>query len=156
MCDSENPKRPEGALPELANLHTDGSWLGPSLLVRGEISGAEDLLIDGAVEGAVRLNDRKLTIGPAARLKADITAGDVLVKGNVKGNVSAKGWIEIGNEASITGDLRTRRILIASGASFKGSLEIQRNAEKAFDENALGATRSAPARVRAAAGAANA
>lgn|SRR5690348_8367377 len=151
MCDSENPNRPEGAQPELANLHTDGSWLGPSLLVKGEISGAEDLLIDDAVEGVVRLNDRKLTVGPAARLKANITAGDVLVKGNVKGNVSAKGRIEIGNEAPVTGDLRTRRIFISSGASFKGSLEVERNAEKASDANALGATRPAPAKVRAAA-----
>jgi cytoskeletal protein CcmA (bactofilin family) len=121
------------------------------LLVKGEISGAEDLLIDGAVEGVVRLNERKLTIGPAARLTANITAGDVLVKGNVKGNVSAKGRIEIGNEASVTGDLRTRRVFIASGAWFKGLLEIERNPEKATDENALGTTNSAPAKVRAAA-----
>lgn len=151
MCDSKNPKRPEVAHPELADLHTDDSWLGPSLLVEGEIYGAEDLLIDGPVEGVVRLNDRKLTVGPAARLMANITAGDVLVKRNVKGNVSAKGRIEIGNEAPATGDLRTRRICISSGARFKGSLEVERNAEKASDANALGATRSAPAKVRAAA-----
>jgi len=98
--------------------------------VKGEISGAEDLLIDGSVEGVVRLSEGQLTIGPAARLTASITARDVLVRGNVKGNVCAKGRIEIGNEASVTGDLRMRQVFIESGAWFKGSLEVEKSTVK--------------------------
>jgi len=119
--------------------------------VKGEISGAEDLLIDGSVEGVVRLSEGQLTIGPAARLTASITAGDVLVRGNVKGNVCAKGRIEIGNQASVTGDLRTRQVFIESGAWFKGSLEIEKSTEKATGENTLCEAKSAPAKLTAAA-----
>lgn len=151
MGDTNNPNRLEGVKPELRNWQANSSWLGPTLMVKGEICGAEDLLIDGSVEGAVRLSERKLTIGPAARLTADITAGDVLVKGNVKGNVCAKGRIEIGNEGSVTGDLRTRQVLIESGAWFKGSLEIQQSTEKATDENAVCEVTSAAPKVGAAA-----
>src|SRR5258705_4551686 len=126
MWGIKTPNRLGSAKPELRNLQANSSWLGPSLLVKGEISGAEDLLIDGSVEGVVRLSEGQLTIGPAARLSASITAGDVLVRGNVKGNVCAKGRIEIGNEASVTGDLRTRQVFIESGAWFKGDRKSTR------------------------------
>ena len=151
MWDIKNPNRLEIAKSELRSLQANSSWLGPSLLVKGEISGAEDLLIDGSVEGVVRLSEGQLTIGPAARLTASITAGDVLVRGNVKGNVCAKGRIEIGNEASVTGDLRTRQVFIESGAWFKGSLEIEKSTEKATGENTLCEAKSAASKVRAAA-----
>jgi cytoskeletal protein CcmA (bactofilin family) len=75
----------------------------------------------------------------------------VLVRGNVKGNVCAKGRIEIWNEASVTGDLRMRQVFIESGAWFKGSLEVEKSTEKATGENTLCEAKSAPAKVRAAA-----
>src|SRR5258708_32654900 len=83
MWGIKNPNRLESAKPELRNLKANSSWLGPSLLVKGEISGAEDLLIDGSVEGVVRLSEGQLNIGPAARLSDSITARAVLVRGNM-------------------------------------------------------------------------
>jgi cytoskeletal protein CcmA (bactofilin family) len=105
--------------------------LGPSLHVKGEISGSEDLLIEGSLEGIVQLDERKLTIGTAAKVTADIIAGEVVVSGIVKGNVRAKNRIEIKRDGSITGDLITAQIMIEDGAYFKGSIEIDRSAEKA-------------------------
>jgi Polymer-forming cytoskeletal/Aminoacyl-tRNA editing domain len=67
------------------------SRLGSSLHVKGEISGNEDIDIDGAVEGLVQIDERKLTVGATAKLPADIIAGEVIVYGSVKGNVRGKG-----------------------------------------------------------------
>ena len=69
--------------------------LGASLHVKGEITGNEDLHIDGSVEGLVQLEDRKLTVGASARLTADVIAREVVVYGNVKGNLRARDRIEI-------------------------------------------------------------
>lgn len=124
------------------------SRLGPSLHVKGEISGSEALFIDGTVEGIVRLNEGKLMIGPAAIVKADITAGEVVVRGNLKGNIFARGRIEVRNDGSVTGDLTTPQVFIEEGALFKGSIEIEKATEKKI---ALSEKESGPAKVTAAA-----
>ena len=103
--------------------------LGSSLYVKGEISGNEDLHIDGTVEGLVHLDDRKLTVGATAKLTADVIAGEVIVYGSVKGNVYGKGKIEIKKDGSVNGDLTTAQIIIEDGACFKGSIEIVRKVD---------------------------
>jgi cytoskeletal protein CcmA (bactofilin family) len=100
--------------------------LGASLHVKGEITGNEDLAIDGTVEGLVHLEDRKLTIGASARVTADVIAREVVVYGNVKGNLRARDRIEIKKDGSVVGDLTTARIMIEDGAYFKGSIEIDK------------------------------
>src|ERR1700752_132359 len=100
--------------------------LGASLHVKGEISGNEDLHIDGRVEGLVQLEDRKLTVGASAKLTADVVAREVVVYGSVKGNLRARDRIEIKKEGSVIGDLTTARIRIEDGAHFTGSIEIDR------------------------------
>src|SRR5579859_2188786 len=105
---------------------TGTARLGASLHVKGEITGNEDLAIDGSVEGLVQLEDRKLTIGASARVTADIIAREVVVYGNVKGNLRARDRIEIKKDGSVVGDLTTARIMIEDGAYFKGSIEIDK------------------------------
>ncbi len=100
--------------------------LGASLRLKGEISGNEDLQIDGSVEGLIQLDERKLVVGPSAKVSADIIAREVVVYGNVKGNLKARDRIEIKKDGSVVGDLTTARIMIEDGAYFKGSIEIDR------------------------------
>jgi len=107
--------------------------LGASLHIKGEISGNEDLHIDGSVEGLVQLEDRKLTVGATAKLTADVVAREVVVYGSVKGNLRARDRIEIKKDGSVIGDLTTARIMIEDGAYFKGSIEIDRTASKNDD-----------------------
>src|SRR6266446_1765460 len=126
--------------------------LGSSLHVKGEISGNEDLYIDGAVEGVVQLGEGKLTVGATANVTADIIAREVVVCGKVKGNVHAKGKIEIKKDGSVIGDLTTAQIIIEDGAYFKGSIETEKSTEKEGDKNALSRTASAPATPAAGAG----
>jgi cytoskeletal protein CcmA (bactofilin family) len=109
--------------------------LGASLHVKGEISGNEDLAIDGSVEGLVHLEDRRLTVGASAKLTADVIAREVVVYGNVKGNLRARDRIEIKKDGSVVGDLTTARIMIEDGAYFKGSIEIDKAGEDSDDKS---------------------
>jgi cytoskeletal protein CcmA (bactofilin family) len=110
--------------------------LGSGLRVKGEISGTEDLLIEGPVEGRIQLDGRKLTVGTEAKLIADINAREVLVYGYVKGNIHATEKIDIKNGGSVNGNLTTAQIMIEDGADFKGTIEIDRSATKETDKNA--------------------
>jgi cytoskeletal protein CcmA (bactofilin family) len=107
--------------------------LGPTVQVKGEISGGEDLLIDGLVEGSVRLEGWKLSIGSRAKVTADIVAGELVVSGYLKGNVSARRRVEIKKDGSMIGDLNTAQITIEDGAYFKGSIEIDKVTAKESD-----------------------
>ena len=122
--------------------------LGASLHVKGEISGNEDLLIDGSVEGLVQLDERKLTVGASAKVTADIIAREVVVFGTVKGNLRAKDKIEIKKDGSVNGDLTTARIMIEDGAYFKGSIEIDK-AEQKESSHAFSRSSAVPAGVNA-------
>jgi cytoskeletal protein CcmA (bactofilin family) len=155
MWDSKKPNTPAITKLEPRNLQVNHSRLGPSLFVKGEIFGSEDLLIDGSVEGVIRLSERKLVIGPAANVKADIIAAEVVIRGNLKGNVRARGRIEIGNDGSVTGDLTTPQVFIEDGALFKGSIEIEKSAQNQTNEDALLKAKSATANVTAAAASLN-
>jgi cytoskeletal protein CcmA (bactofilin family) len=116
--------------PLNASSDRSSARLGSSLHVKGEISGSEDLLIDGSVEGLIQLDERKLTVGATAKVTADIIAREVVVYGTVKGNLRAKDRIEIKKDGSVNGDLTTSRIMIEDGAYFKGSIEIDKTGDK--------------------------
>src|SRR6266481_1808502 len=130
-----NKKNTDAIRPLDATADRDTGWLGSSLRVKGDISGTEDLLIDGSVEGLIQLDGRKLTVGTAAKVTADINARDVVVYGYVKGNVRAKGRIEIKKDGAIIGNLTTAQIMIEDGADFKGSIEIDRSAAEQAEMN---------------------
>lgn len=125
--------------------------LGANLHVKGEITGSEDLVIEGAFEGLVQLDEGRLTIGTTAKVTADIVAAEVVVSGNVKGNVRAKNRIEIKRDGSVTGDLTTPQILIEDGAFFKGSIEVERTMEKEAYKSALSRAASTSTPPKAAA-----
>jgi len=118
----------DAARPPVLLPAGSGARLGASLRVKGEITGNEDLHVDGTVEGLIQLDDRKLTVGMSAKLTADVVAREIVVYGSVKGNLRARDRIEIKKDGSVVGDLTTARIMIEDGAYFKGAIEIDRNA----------------------------
>jgi len=128
-------KNTDATIPLDAAADYETGRLGSSLEVKGDITGTEDLLIEGAVEGLIQLDERKLTVGAAAKVTADINARDVVVYGSVKGNVRATGRIEIKRDGSIIGNLTTAQIMIEDGADFKGSIEIDRSAAEGTGKN---------------------
>ena len=114
---------------ELANSTGAGAdFIGKGLRIKGEVFGNVDLLVEGSVEGPIRLADHKLTVGLSGKLTSDVVAREIIVHGTVKGNLRASERIEIMKNGSVVGDLTTARILIEDGAAFKGSIEIDREA----------------------------
>ncbi len=108
------------------SFRNDVAHIGKSVVVKGELSGSEDLYLDGEVEGSIELKGNALTIGPNGRVRANIHAREVVVLGKVEGNVRGTERVELRKSALLHGDLVTQRIVIEDGAFFKGSIDIQK------------------------------
>jgi len=100
--------------------------LGKSVVIKGQILGREDLILDGEVEGTVELQEHRLTIGPNGRVTASVKAREIVILGTIHGNVEASDKIDIRKDAKLVGDIRTARIVIEDGAYFKGNIDIIR------------------------------
>jgi cytoskeletal protein CcmA (bactofilin family) len=120
--------------------------IGKSVVIRGEVKGSEDLFVDGRIEGTVSLTDIRLTIGPNAVLAADLTARDVLVLGQVQGNIFASGRVELRAGCQVTGDVQALRLAIEDNAIFRGKVDLtQGPAKPAEAGSAKGTEEGAPA-----------
>jgi cytoskeletal protein CcmA (bactofilin family) len=114
--------------------------IGKSVIVRGELSGNEDLFMDGDLEGTITLTQSLLTIGPNARVVANLNVRDLIVFGNLKGNVRASGRIDLRQSAVVSGDIFASRLSIEESAVIKGRVELV-----AAKETKPAATETAPA-----------
>ncbi len=106
--------------------NTTPTALGRSLVLRGELTGNEDLLMDGQFDGTINLQDHAFTVGSNGQVKAEIRARQVVVHGTVNGNITAREKVEIRKTGHVIGDLKAAGIAIEDGAYFKGSIEIVR------------------------------
>lgn len=113
------PYRENRGTAELASI-------GKSVVVKGELSGNEDLYIDGQVEGSIVLHGQTVTVGTNARVLASIQARNLIVQGCVEGGVRVTDRVDLRATASLLGDIVTARISIEDGAFFKGTIEIQK------------------------------
>lgn len=119
----DTPKTLDSARTDLANI-------GKSVVIKGELSGSEDLYLDGQVEGSIEMAGNRLTIGPNGKVKANVTARSAVVQGRLEGNVRASDRVDLKQSAIVLGDIATQRISIEEGAYFKGGVDIQREAPK--------------------------
>jgi cytoskeletal protein CcmA (bactofilin family) len=103
--------------------------IGKSVVIRGEIKGGEDLIVDGRVEGTVTLTESRLTIGPNANVAADLTAKDVLILGQVQGNIVASGRVELRAGSTVEGDVHALRLAIEDNAVFRGKVDLTQGAK---------------------------
>jgi cytoskeletal protein CcmA (bactofilin family) len=111
------PVTPQERLPEVG--------IGPSVVIRGEISSAEDLIINGRVEGTIEIGDHHLTVGAGGSVTAPLTARAITISGAVRGNVTARERIEVRATGSVHGDLRAPHIVVCEGAALKGRVTTQ-------------------------------
>lgn len=109
--------------PEFETARGSAS-IGKSVTIKGQILSREDLIVDGEIEGAIELNDHRLTVGPNGRVRAGIKAREIVVLGSIEGDVEALDKIDIRKDAKLVGDIKTARIVIEDGAYFKGSIDI--------------------------------
>jgi cytoskeletal protein CcmA (bactofilin family) len=100
--------------------------IGKSVIIKGELSGSEDLTIEGQVEGKIELNNNILTIGTNAKIKAQVFAKTVVVLGEVTGNITASEKVDIRDNGSVDGDITSPKVAIAEGAHFRGAIDMNR------------------------------
>lgn len=100
--------------------------IGKAVKVNGQIFTKEDLYVDGDVEGTIESQDNKVTVGPNGRVQASIRAREVVILGQVQGNVEAADKVDIRKDAKLVGDIISARISIEDGALFKGSIDIRK------------------------------
>ena len=98
--------------------------LGKSIQVRGEVSGAEDVVIHGALQGSLTLTESRLTVGTDAKVQAELVVHDAVVLGQVDGNVTATGRVELRKGASLQGDVVASRLSIEEGAAIQGKVTL--------------------------------
>jgi cytoskeletal protein CcmA (bactofilin family) len=98
--------------------------IGKSITIKGDLSGNEDLQIDGTVEGRIDLPNNQLTIGAEGRVKAEVHAKAVVVVGHVTGNLSAADRIQVEQTGIVDGDVKAPRLVIQEGAMLNGSVEM--------------------------------
>jgi len=118
------------AMPKLTEsfaTNSDHSLVGASCVLKGDLTGDEDLLIDGQFEGSINLHERCLMIGGRGQVKAEVQAARVIISGTLNGNITARERIEIRKSGHVLGDMVAPSISIEDGAYFKGSIEILRD-----------------------------
>jgi len=98
--------------------------IGKSVQIRGEVKGSEDLLVDGVVEGTITMSESRLTIGPNAKVQANVSARDVVVIGTLNGDVMATGRVELRAGANLVGDIHAARLSIEENALFTGKVDL--------------------------------
>ena len=99
------------------------AWIGKAVRVEGRVVSAEDLTIDGDVQGSIELGEHSLTIGPDARIKADLLAKTVIISGKVTGNVKAVEKVDLTPTASVEGDITAPRFAMADGSTVLGKVQ---------------------------------
>jgi len=104
--------------------------IGKSVIIKGELSGSEDLYLDGQVEGSILLKGNNLTVGPNGQVKANVDAKGVVVQGKLEGNCRATERVELSKSAIVMGDIVTQRIAIEEGAYLKGKVDISKDGAK--------------------------
>jgi cytoskeletal protein CcmA (bactofilin family) len=98
--------------------------IGKSVHVKGELSGREDLAIEGKVDGKITLEGYNVTIGQTGRVAAEIHAKSIVVGGQVKGNISGDERVEVAATGTVVGDIRAPRVVLVDGARFTGSIDM--------------------------------
>ena len=98
--------------------------IGKTIVICGEVKGSEDLIVDGRVEGTVNLSESRLTIGPTAIVAANLSAKDILILGQVQGNLVASGRVELRAGCQVEGDIRALRLAVEDNAVFRGKVDL--------------------------------
>jgi cytoskeletal protein CcmA (bactofilin family) len=133
------PKTSHAAPAPAANSARSGASISQGIRIKGEVTGSEDLYVDGRVEGKLNLSNGTLTIGPNGTVIADIDAREVVVSGRVEGNVTGRDRIQLWSTGQVSGEVRTERLAIEEGATLRGKVEAGKVPSKIAEVRAAAA-----------------
>jgi cytoskeletal protein CcmA (bactofilin family) len=115
--------------------------ISQGIKIKGEVTGSEDLFVDGVVEGKLSLTtDCCLTIGPNGSVKADVVAREVVVRGKIEGKVTGRDRVQLWSTGQVTGEVQTERLAIEDGALLRGKVEAGKQPAKTAETRAAAAT----------------
>ncbi len=117
--------------------------ISQGIRIKGEVTGSEDLFVDGVVDGKLNLTNGSLTIGPNGSVKADVTAREVVVRGKIEGNITGRDKVHLWSTGQVTGEVRTERLAIEDGALLRGRVEAGKQPVKAGEQKATAAAGTA-------------
>jgi len=138
---------PASSQPPVSSKAT--ACISQGIKIKGEITGSEDLFIDGPVEGKLNLGNSSVTIGPNGTVKADISAREVVVRGRVEGKIAGKERVQLWSTGQVSGEISTQRLAIEDGAVLRGKVETGRPVDRSEDRS-VSAGKSSGATVAAA------
>jgi cytoskeletal protein CcmA (bactofilin family) len=138
---SMNPTRSAVASPSVTSPSEprrtgERATIGPSIIIKGDLSGEEDLVIEGRVEGKVDLKQHNVTVGRSGRVKADIFGKVVTIEGEVDGNVFAQEQAILRQAGAIRGNITAPRVVLEDGSRFKGSIDMESSRERGLPQSA--------------------
>ncbi len=122
------PSEREAAEPgvvERPRVGSGAAGIGPSIAVKGEVSGAEDLLIEGRVQGKVTVHKHRVTVAAGGKVEADIVGRSITVDGEVLGNLVADECVAIRKTGRVQGNLTAPRVILENGAKLRGSVDMR-------------------------------
>lgn len=128
----QEPNQPEPQAPAPSSPKTSSrqAVLGPSIAINGNVSGEEDLLIEGRVDGEISFKQHSVTIGSNGRIKADVHCRNVFVEGTVEGNLYGQERVVVRSSGRVQGNAVAPRVVLEDGANFRGSIDMQPKAAK--------------------------
>ena len=135
-----------GAVPTSSRV---AACISQGIKIKGEVTGSEDLFVDGVVDGKLSLTNGSLTIGPNGTVKADVTAREVIVRGKVEGKVTGRDKVQLWSTGEVTGEVQTDRLAIEDGALLRGKVEAGRQPSKISETKAAIATANKSSDTRA-------
>jgi len=131
------PDRLDLTREEQQPMHEEPASIGKSIVISGQLSGSEDLMIEGHVDGKIELRNHVLTIGSNGRITAQVAAKAIIVFGHVTGNLTATEKVEIRESGSVEGDIVAPRVAIADGSTFRGSIDMQHKEQPGSTESVV-------------------
>jgi len=119
------PPRPVAPPADTRRAERATATVGPSIFIKGDLSGDEDLVIEGRVEGKIDLKQHNVTIGKNGRVKADVFGNTVVVEGEVDGNLFAQEQAIVRQSGAVRGNISAPRVMLEDGSRFRGSIDME-------------------------------
>jgi cytoskeletal protein CcmA (bactofilin family) len=131
--------------PESRPRTREAAVIGPSIQINGDLSGEEDLIIQGKVNGTIQLKEKGLTIGNQGRVDANVLARSVIVEGEVKGDLYGSENVAIRKTGNVHGNIVSPKVSLEEGCRFKGSIDMdQEMITKSFGQSNAGSSMTKP------------
>lgn len=121
--------------------------LGPSITIKGTLTGKEDLLIEGRVDGEISVKDHSITVGPSGKVKANVYGKNICVEGQVNGDLQGEDQVVIRKTGKVEGNLTAPRVTLENGSKFRGSIDMQPRAEGSTESSKPSGKEARAARV---------